>query len=41
MIQFKRRYFPERKYRPPLRWVLWGMVALLFLIFAVFMKMLR
>jgi hypothetical protein len=41
VIQFKRRYFPERRYRLPIRWVLWGLVALLFLIFAVFMKLFR
>jgi len=41
VIQFKRRFFPERRYRLPLRWVLWGMVVLLFLIFAVYMKLLK
>jgi len=41
VIQFKRRFFPERRYRLPLRWVLWGTVALLFLIFAVYMKLLK
>jgi len=39
VIQFKCRFFPERRYRLPLRWVLWGTVALLFLIFAVYVKL--
>lgn len=42
MIQFKqRRFFPERRYRLPLRWVLWGAVVLLFLVFVVLMKLFR
>ncbi len=41
MIRFKRRYFPERKYRLPLRWVVWGVIIMLFLIFVVFLKMFR
>jgi hypothetical protein len=40
MIQFKRRFFPERRSRLRLRWLLWGLVALLFLVFAAFMKLL-
>lgn len=42
MIQFeRRRFFPERRYRLPLRWVLWGAVALLFLVFTAIMKLFR
>jgi hypothetical protein len=41
MIQFKRRFFPERRYRLPMRWLIWGLVAVLFLVFAAFMKLLR
>lgn len=42
MIQFRqRRYFPERRYRLPLRWVLWGAVALLFLVFLAYMKLFK
>jgi len=41
VIQFKRRFFPERRYRLPLRWLIWGLVAVLFLVFAAFMKLLR
>jgi hypothetical protein len=41
VVQFKRRFFPERRYRQPLRWVLWGIIALLFLVFVVFMKLFR
>jgi hypothetical protein len=41
VIQFKRRFFPERRYRLPLRWLLWGGIALLFLVFAAFMKLFR
>jgi hypothetical protein len=42
VIQFKqRRFFPERRYRLPLRWVLWGAVVLLFLVFVVLMKLFR
>ncbi|MEO0079389.1 MAG: hypothetical protein ABIK44_01765 [candidate division WOR-3 bacterium] len=37
MVQFRQRLFPERKYRLPLRWVLWvgivGLAALLGLAF--------
>jgi hypothetical protein len=41
VIHFKRRFFPERRYRLPMRWLLWGLVALLLLIFAVFTKLFR
>jgi hypothetical protein len=41
VIQFRRRFFPERHYRLPLRWILWALVALLFVVFAVFMKLFR
>jgi hypothetical protein len=42
VIQFRqRRFFPERRYRLPVRWVLWGAVALLFLVLALFMKLFR
>jgi hypothetical protein len=37
-MHFRRRYFPERRYKLPLRWVLWGLVALLFFIFAAVMR---
>jgi hypothetical protein len=40
VIQFKqRRFFPERRYRLPLRWILWGIVVLLFLVFLFYMKL--
>ncbi len=42
MIQFRRRRFcPERKQRMPLRWIMWGAIILLFLVFMLFMKMFR
>jgi hypothetical protein len=41
VIQFKRRFFPERRYRQPMRWLLWGLVVLLFLVFAAFMKLFK
>jgi len=42
VIQFRqRRFFPERRYRLPLRWVMWGAVALLFLVFVLFMKLFK
>jgi len=27
MVRFRRRFFPERKYRLPLKWVLLGVMA--------------
>ncbi len=39
MIQFKRRFFPERHRRSPLRWVIWGALVVLFLVFILFMKL--
>jgi len=27
MVRFQRRFFPERRYRLPLKWVLLGMAA--------------
>jgi len=27
MVQFRRRFFPERRYRLPLRWVLLALAA--------------
>jgi hypothetical protein len=42
VIQFKqRRFFPERRYRLPLRWMLWAVVVLLFLVFLLYMKLFR
>jgi hypothetical protein len=42
VIRFRqRRFFPERQYRLPLRWVLWGAIALLFLVFVLYMKLFR
>jgi len=42
VIQFKqRRFFPERRYRMSLRWVLWAALVLLFLVFVIFMKLFR
>ena len=41
MIQFKRRFFPERRYRLPLRWILWVAIVLLFLVLVLFMKLFR
>jgi hypothetical protein len=41
VIQFKRRFFPERRYRLPMRWVVWGLVAMLLLVLAVFMRLFR
>jgi len=41
VINFKRRYFPERQYRLPLRWLLWGALVVLFLVFVLVMKLFR
>jgi hypothetical protein len=41
VIQFKRRFFPERRYRLPLRWTLWAAIVLLFLVLVLFMKLFR
>jgi len=41
VIKFRRRFFPERQYRLPLRWVLWGLIALLVLVLAAFVKLLK
>ena len=42
MIHFnRRRFFPERKRRMPLRWMMWGAIILLFLVFMLFMKMFK
>ncbi len=42
VIQFKqRRFFPERRYRQPLRWVIWAALLLLFLVLVLFMKLFR
>jgi len=41
VIQFRRRFFPERRYRLPLRWILWVAIVLLFLVLVLFMKMFR
>jgi len=41
VIHFKRRYFPERQYRLPLRWLMWGALVVLFLVFVLVMKLFR
>jgi hypothetical protein len=42
VIKFRqRRFFPERRYRQPLRWIFWGVIVLLFLVFMVFMKLFK
>ncbi len=42
MIEFrKRRFFPERRPRQPLRWVIWAILLLLFVVFVLFMKLFR
>jgi len=38
---FRRRFFPARNYRLPLRWVLWLLVVLLLMVAAAFVRMLR
>jgi hypothetical protein len=38
MIRFDRRYFPERRYRLPVRWVLWGAVAVLLFAMMMFVR---
>jgi len=37
----QRRFFPERRPRQPLRWVIWGAFLLLFLVLVLFMKLFR
>ena len=40
MVNFRqRRFFPERRHRQPLRWVIWAALLLLFLVFVLFMKL--
>jgi hypothetical protein len=42
VIQFKRRrFFPERRYRLPLRWILREAIVLLFLVSVLYMKLFR
>jgi hypothetical protein len=42
VIHFRqRRFFPERRYRRPLRWLIWGALVLIFLVFVLFMKLFR
>jgi hypothetical protein len=42
VIQFRqRRFFPERRYRQPLRWLLWGALVLIFFVFVLFMKLFK
>jgi len=38
MIRFQRRFFPERRYRLPLRWVVWGALIVLVLTVFLFVK---
>ena len=40
MIRFERRFFPERRYRLPLRLVLWGAIVVMGLGFALFVRFL-
>jgi len=37
----RRRFFPERRYRQPLRWLIWVALALIFLVFVLFMKLFK
>jgi hypothetical protein len=42
VIDFRhRRFFPERRRRLPLRWIMWGAIVLLFLVFLLFTKMFK
>ncbi len=42
MIQFnRRRFFKERQHKLPLRWVVWGTILVLFLVFVLFMKLFK
>jgi len=42
VIRFgQRRFFPERWYRLPLRWVRWGVAVLLVLVLLPFMKLFK
>jgi hypothetical protein len=41
VIQFKRRFFPERRYRLPMRWLIWALGRGALSGFAAFMKLLR
>lgn len=38
MVRFERRFFPERRYRLPLRWVLWGAALVLILMLFLFFR---
>ena len=38
MLRFERRFFPARRYRLPLRWVLWGAVAVLAISLFLFLR---
>jgi len=40
VIRFQRRFFPERRYRLPLRWVLWGAIVVMGLGFVLFVRFL-
>jgi len=42
VIQFRqRRFFPERRHSRPLRWIMWGAVVVMFLVFLLFMKLFK
>jgi hypothetical protein len=41
MNRYQRKYFPERKYRLPLRWLFWGMAVVLLLTVVAFMRIFR
>jgi hypothetical protein len=42
VIDFKRRrFFPERRRMLRLRWIVWGAIALLFLVFLLFTKLFK
>jgi hypothetical protein len=42
VINFRqRRFFPERRYSRPLRWIMWGAIVVLFLVFLLFMKLFK
>jgi len=42
VIDFRhRRFFPERRYRQPPRWLIWVALALIFLVFVLFMKLFK
>jgi hypothetical protein len=38
LLRFGRRFFPERRYRLPLRYVVWGAMVVLALVVVLFIK---